>query len=182
MNPADVAITVESVKLLLLGERKCYGRGGGVTGGSYGRRQEASAGPLLSSGGVIGGADRRRDDRCRGRRGKHRSQGRGREQALPEGRAPAIPEEDCRNYFRRRIPVLPEGATVGGAWEQLWERREEEVSEGQEEALPEGSSASITGGGDCRRDRRRRALMPALSPPVTPALSSSGNARSRPFS
>ena len=47
--------------------------------------------------------------------------------------------------------------------------------------MPEGSSAGITGGGDCRCDRRRRALMPALSPPVTPALSSSGNACSRPL-
>ena len=29
--------------------------------------------------------------------------------------------------------------------------------EGREEVLPEGLSAGITGGGDCRRDRRRRA-------------------------
>ena len=50
--------------------------------------------------------------------------------------------------------------------QQLWERREEELSEGREEVLPEGSSAGITGGGDCRRDRRRRALTPTLSPPV----------------
>ena len=66
--------------------------------------------------------------------------------------------------------------------QQLRERGEEEESEGREEALPEGSSAGITGGGDCRRDRRRRALKPALSPPVTPALSSSGNACSHPLS
>ena len=51
---------------------------------------------------------------------------------------------------------------------QLWELREEELSEGRAEVLPQGSSAGITGGGDCRRDRRRRALMPPLSPPVTP--------------
>ena len=73
---------------------------GGVTGGGDGRRQGASAGPLLSSGGVTGGADRRRDDRCRGPRGQHRSHGRGREQASPEGGAPAIPEEDRRDYCR----------------------------------------------------------------------------------
>ena len=48
--------------------------------------------------------------------------------------------------------------------------------------MPEGSRAGITGGGDCRRDRRRRALIPVLSPPLTPALSSSGNACSRPLS
>ena len=30
---------------------------------------------------------------------------------------PAILEEDRRDYCRRRAPVLPEGATVGGAWE-----------------------------------------------------------------
>ena len=31
------------------------------------------------------------------------------------------------------------------------------------------NSSAHTGQGDCRRDRRRRALMPPLSPPVTPA-------------
>ena len=74
------------------------GARGGVTGGGDGRRQEASAGPLLSGGGVTGGADRCRDDRCRGWRGKRRSHGRGREQASPEGRAPALPEEDRQDY------------------------------------------------------------------------------------
>ena len=87
---------------------------GGVTGGGDGRRQEANARPLLLGGGVTGGADRRRDDRCRGRRGKRRSHGTGREQASPEGRAPALPQEDCRDYWRGRAPVLPEGAMVGG--------------------------------------------------------------------
>ena len=135
INPADVAIAVELAELLLLGERKCYGRGGGVTGGGDGRRKEASTGPLLSSGGVTGGADRRRDDRCRGQRGKHRSHGRGREQASPEGRAPAIPEEDRHDYCRRRAPVLPEGATVGAAWEgERWcDRRGERSSYGRGE-------------------------------------------------
>ena len=62
----------------------------GVTGGGKGRRQagvrqEASAGPLLSGAGVTGGADRRRDDRYRGRREKRRSHGRGQEQVSPEG-------------------------------------------------------------------------------------------------
>ena len=45
-----------------------------------------------------------------------------------------------------------------------------------------GSSAGITGGGDCRGDWRRRALTPTPFPPVTPALSSTGNALSRPLS
>ena len=49
-----------------------------------------------------------------------------------------------------------------------------QLSEGREEAVPEGSSAGITGGGDCWHDRRR-ALTPPLSPLVTPALASSGN-------
>ena len=83
--------------------------------GGDGRRQEASTGPLLSSGGVTGGADRRHDDRCHGRRGKGRSHGRGRELASPEGRAAPITEEDRRDYWRGRVPELPEGATVGEA-------------------------------------------------------------------
>ena len=49
------------------------GLGDSVTGVSDGRCQEPSAGPLLSSGGMTGGADRRCDYRCRGRRGKQRS-------------------------------------------------------------------------------------------------------------
>ena len=66
--------------------------------------------------------------------------------------------------------------------QQLQERRVEVLSEGREVVLPEGSSAGITGGGDCRRDRRRSALTSTLSPSVTPALSSSGNACSGPLS
>ena len=65
---------------------------------------------------------------------------------------------------------------------QLWELREEELSEGRAEVLPQGSSAGITGGGDCRRDWRRRALTPTLSTLVSPALSSSSNACSHPVS
>ena len=79
-----------------------------VTGGGHGRRQGASAGPLLSGGGVTGGADRRHDDRCRGRRGKRRSHGRGREQASPEGE---------RRLHRRKIV----GITLGG--EHRYSRR-----------------------------------------------------------
>ena len=37
----------------------------------------------------------------------------------------------------------------------------------------------ITRGGNCRRDRRWRALAPALSPLVSSAVSSPGNAHSR---
>ena len=89
-----------------------------------------------------------------------------------------------QRYYYWGNESVTQGAQAGPETraQQLQERREEEVSEGREEALPEGSSAGITGGGDCRRDRRRRALTPALSPPVTPALSSSGNACSRPLS
>ena len=76
-----------------------------VTGGGDVRRQGASTGPLLSGGGVTRGADRRYDDRWRGRRGKRKSHGREREEASPEGRAPALPEEDRRDYFRGRAPV-----------------------------------------------------------------------------
>ena len=89
------------------------------------RGQEASAKPLPS-----GGGDRRRDDRCRGQRGKRRSHGRGREQASPEGRVPAIPEEDCKDYWRGRAPVLLEGATVG------------EASEGERECDRRGEPSS----------------------------------------
>ena len=66
--------------------------------------------------------------------------------------------------------------------QQLRERREEEVSEGREEALPERSRAGINGGGNCRCDWRRKELTPTLSPPVTPALSPTGNAFSCPLS
>ena len=120
---------------VLLGERKCYGRGGArrrygrgrrqargserrmttlggaealrrgagdsVTGVSDGRCQEPSAGPLLWAGGVTGVADRCRDNRCPGRRGKRWSHGRSRA-ASPEGRAPALPEEDRRHCRRGR--------------------------------------------------------------------------------
>ena len=65
--------------------------------------------------------------------------------------------------------------------QQLRERREEALLEGREAPLPEGSSAGIPGGGDRRRDPRSRALAPPLSPPVTPALPSSGSACSRPL-
>ena len=157
---------------------------GGVTGGGDGRRQEASAGPLLSGGGVTGGADRRRDNRCRGRRGKCRSHGR--------GRAPALPEEDRRDYWRgghryyRRGRQLagPErasaGVTGGETAAVTGEARGAVI--GRTGGVAEGVDAGITGGGDCRGDRRRRLLMHPLSPPATPALSSSGNACSRPLS
>ena len=118
----------------ILGRAEALGKGAGdsVTGGGDGRRQVASTRLPLSGGGVTGGADRRHDGRCRGRRGKRRSHGRGPELASPEGRAPALPEEDRRDYWRERAPVLPEGATVGGP---------ERVSAG----VTGGESASVTG-------------------------------------
>ena len=93
-----------------LGRAEALGKGAGdsVTRGGDGRRQGASAGLLLPGGGVTGGADRRHDDCCRGRRGKRRSHGRGRELASPEGRAPALPEEDRRVYWRGRRLAGPE--------------------------------------------------------------------------
>ena len=51
------------------------GAGDSTTVGGDGRRQGASAGSLLSSGGVTGGADHRHDDRCHDRRGTRKSQG-----------------------------------------------------------------------------------------------------------
>ena len=62
-----------------------------------------------ASGGVNGGADRRRDECCRDRRGERRSYGTRREQALPEERAPAIPEGERGHYRRGQAPVLLEG-------------------------------------------------------------------------
>ena len=94
--------------------------------------------------------------------------------------------DDC--YRRSPAPIAPIGGPTHSFGtssryvtvpQTVRERREEELSERREEALPEGLSAGITGGGDCRRGRRRRALTTPLSPPVTPALSSSGNACSR---
>ena len=67
----------------------------------------------VAGGGVTAGADRRRDERCRDRKGERRSHGRGQEQALLEGRTPALLEGGRRNYQRGRAPVLAQGATVG---------------------------------------------------------------------
>ena len=74
--------------------------GGGVTGGG------------VTGGGVTAGAHRRRDERCRDRRGERRSHGRVQEQALLEGRTPALLEGGRRHYHRGRAPVLAQGATV----------------------------------------------------------------------
>ena len=146
------------------------GASGSVTGGGDGRREgvrwtttlgEAEALRKGASGGVTGGAERRRDERCRGRRRERGSHGRGREQALPQGRAPGLPEGERRDYRRGRAPVLPEGATVGvtGEGERWCGRRVERSSYGRGErrryrrgerrryrrgrapALPEGATA-----------------------------------------
>ena len=67
INPADVAIAVESAELLLLGEQKCYGRGGGVTGGeSAAVTGEARGGGIGGTGGGVAGEVERRHYR-RGR-------------------------------------------------------------------------------------------------------------------
>ena len=80
----------------------------------------------------------------------------------------ALPEGECRHYRRGRAPVLPEGATVGGAGEgERWcDWRGERSSNGRDErrgyrrgerrryrrgrapALPEGATAGVTGGGE----------------------------------
>ena len=57
------------------------GARGGVTAGGNSRHLEASAGTILSGGGVTRGAAPWRGDRCRGRRGKCGSPSRAREQA-----------------------------------------------------------------------------------------------------
>ena len=127
INPAEVSFVAVSVEPLLLGKRKSYGRGhGGITRGGDGRRQEESAGPLLLSGGVTGGADCWREDYCRGQRGKRRSHGRGREWASPEGRAPPIPAEDRRDYWRGVHQYYRRGRQLAG---------------------PARVSAGVTGGG-----------------------------------
>ena len=89
------------------------GPGDRVTGVSNGRYQEPSSGPLLSSGVVTRGADCRRDNRCRGRSGKRRSHGSGRERVSPEGRAPAIPDQDRRDYCRGRQLAGPGRVSAG---------------------------------------------------------------------
>ena len=61
-----------------------YARGSGVA-------KEWARGDV-AGGGVTAGAHRRRDKRCRDRRGEHRSHRRGQEQALLEGRTTALLE------------------------------------------------------------------------------------------
>ena len=161
------------------------GASGGVTRVGDGRRQEARGGPLRLGGGVTGGADRWRDDRYCGRRGKRRSHGRVREQASPEGRAPALPEEDSRDYWQGGHWYYRRGRQLAGP-----ERVSTVLTGGESAAVTGegrggvigGTGEGIAGGGDCRQDRRRRALTPMLSPPVTPSLSLSDNACSRPLS
>ena len=81
-----------------------YSRGSGVA------KEGARGG--VAGGGVTAGAHRRRDERCRDRRGERRSHGRGQEQALLEERTPALLEGGHRHYQRGRAPVLAQGATV----------------------------------------------------------------------
>ena len=104
INPAAVAIAAVSTRSFYSSEqRKGYGRGRaealpeGATAGVRGERRTTTLGGAKAlrkgaSGGVTGGADHRRDECCRDRRGERRSYGRRREQALPEERAPAILE------------------------------------------------------------------------------------------
>ena len=99
-----VAIAAVSTRSFYSSEqRKGYGRGRaealpeGAMAGVRGERRTTTLGGAEAlrkgaSGGVTGGADHRRDECCRDRRGEPRSYGRRRKQALPEGRAPAIPE------------------------------------------------------------------------------------------
>ena len=61
------------------------GAGDSIPGGSEGRWQETSPGPLLWGGGVTGEADRWHGNRCPGRRGQLRSHGSGREQHRRRG-------------------------------------------------------------------------------------------------
>ena len=63
---------------------------------------------------MTGGADRRRGDLCCGQRGKRRSHGSGREHASPEGRAPALPEEDRRDYWRGEHRHYQRGRRLAG--------------------------------------------------------------------
>ena len=81
---------------------------------------------------MTGVADRWCDNRCPGRRGKHRSHGRGREQHRRRGE---------RRHYQRKIA----GIAGGGYGKQsqrvetatIYGRREEALSEGREEALSE---------------------------------------------
>ena len=76
------------------------GAGDSITGGSDGRWQEPSPGPLLWGGGVTGEADRWRGNRCPGRRGKRWSHGSGREQHRRRGE---------RRHYRRKIAGIAGG-------------------------------------------------------------------------
>ena len=156
---------------LLSGKRSVTGGGGasgGVTGAGDGRGARASTRPPpLLCRGVTGGTDSSHGDRCCSWRGEHRSQGRAQEHVSPEERVPALPAEDRRHYRRERAPLLPEGVKVGGDGEgERWcgqsgesssyergERRRYRRGErrryrrGRAPALPEGLTASTTGGG-----------------------------------
>ena len=81
--------------------------GDSVTGVSDGRCQEPCAGPLLWAGGVTGVADRWRDNRCPGRRGKRWSHGRGREQHRRRSE---------RRHYRRKIASIAGGGDGKQGW------------------------------------------------------------------
>ena len=126
------------------------GAGDSVIGVSDGRCQEPSAGPLLWAGGVTGVADRWRDNRCPGRRGKHWSHGEV-ESSIAGGASAGI--------TGGRSQALPEGATVSragkgerrcdqGGRATIYGRREEALSRGRAPALPEAATAGVTGEGE----------------------------------
>ena len=77
------------------------------------------------------------------------------------------------SYGRGRAEELPEGTTAG-----VRGRAPDHCSRGNREVTGWGERKRYRRGGS-RRDWRRRALIPPLSPPVTPALSSSGHASAR---
>ena len=69
------------------------GAGDSITGWSDGRCQEPSPGPIVCGGGVTGEADRWRDNRSPGRRGKRWSHGSGWEQYRRRGEHPQYPRK-----------------------------------------------------------------------------------------
>ena len=144
------------------------GARGAVTGGGNGRREGASAGPLLS--------------------GERRRYGRGRVEPLPERSAAGMRGRAPDHYSRGSGGVkgwASRGVAGGGVTtgadrrrdERCCDRRGERRSHGQghdqalpagrtpalpeggAQALPEGASTVVSAGGDGKRDRRGRPLV-----------------------
>ena len=138
------------------------------------------------------GTDRRHDDRYYGRRGNHRSSVEREQRHFWRGerwdywRMIVGITGGGEHQYNWRGPLLAGSEWVsvgltGGESPTVTERQEEELLEGLEQVLPDGSSAGITRVGDCRHNHRRQVLIPALFPPVTPTIPSSSNACSRPL-